>query len=153
MSNHFDLGEISNIIKDLLDNLSLRLYDIHFNEISKTLKIFIDKKEGVITIEDCKKVSKMISEKIDDSDFITSSYRLEVSSPGIERFLKRPEHYLWARGKFVQIDVGNQKIEGYIRSTEKDGVVVATDLGENLIHYTSIIKAKVVEELEYDKPR
>ncbi|MBA7515219.1 Ribosome maturation factor RimP [subsurface metagenome] len=153
MDDNFDLEEISNIIKDLLDDLGLRFYDIHFNEVSKTFKIFIDKKEGGITIDDCKKVSRMISETIDDSDVIIFPYSLEVSSPGVERSLKRSEHYLWAVGKLVEIDTGDKKIRGYLRNIKKNGIMVATDLGENFVPFASILKTKVVEELEYGKRR
>ena len=98
-------------------------------------------------------MSKTISKKIDEDEIIVFPYTLEVSSPGIERALKRPEHYLWAMGKVVEIDIGDKKIKGYIRNTKKEGVIVATDLGENLIPYNSIVKAKVVEDLEYGKRR
>lgn len=153
MSDSYDLEQISNLIRNVLDDLGLRFYDIHFNQVSKTLRVFIDKKEGGISVDDCKKVSNIISKKIDDSDYISSPHALEVSSPGIERPLKRPEHYQWAMGKLVEIVVADKKIKGYIRNTEKNGVVVATDLGENLVPYASILKAKLVENLEYGKRR
>jgi len=153
VTDSFDLEKISNIIKNILDDLGLRLYDVHFNQVSKTLRVFIDRKDGVITVTDCKKVSTIISKEIDEEEIMTFPYTLEVSSPGIERPLKRPEHYLWAMGKLVEIDTGDKKIKGYIRNTEEDGVIVATDRGENVISYASIVKAKVVEDVEYGKRR
>jgi len=151
MNDNFDLEEISNLIKSALDELGLRLYDIHFNEVSRTLRVFIDREKKGITVEDCKKVSTIISKKIDDA--MAFRYTLEVSSPGIGRPLKRPEHYQWAMGKLVEIDVGNRKIKGYVRNIKDNGVVVATDVGEDLVLYSNVIKAKVVEDLEYDKRR
>jgi ribosome maturation factor RimP len=82
-----------------------------------------------------------------------SSYALEISSPGIGRRLSRPEHYSWAIGKLVEIDSGDKKTQGYIRDVKKDGVVIATDSGEVLFTYKSIVRAKLVEELLYDKRR
>jgi ribosome maturation factor RimP len=153
MNHNYDIEKISNLIKDILDDMGLRFYDISFNEVSNTLRLFIDRDDGGITVDDCRKVSKIISRKIRESEIITFPYTLEVSSPGIERPLKRPEHYRWAIGKLVQIDMGGKKIKGYLRNIKKNGVVVATDRGENLLPYASIIKAKVVEDLEYGKPR
>ena len=153
MTDNFDLAKISNIVNNILDDLGLRLYDLHFNHVSKTLRVFIDRKDGTVTVSDCKKVSNIISKEIDEEEIMPFSYTLEVSSPGIERPLKRPEHYLWAMGKLVEIDTGSEKIKGYIRSTQGDGVIVATERGENVISYASIIKAKVVEEIEYGKRR
>jgi ribosome maturation factor RimP len=126
---------------------------MHFNKVSNMLRVFIDRDKGAVTVEDCRKVSKLISKKIDNDQIIIFPYTLEVSSPGVERFLKRPEHYRWAAGKLVEIDVGEKKIKGYIRHTEEDGVIVATDVGENLVPYSSIVRAKVVEDLEYGKRR
>ncbi len=153
MSDYFDLEKISKIIRTVLDDLGFRLYDMHFNEISKNLRIFIDREDGGVTVSDCKRVSNIISKQIDESEVMVARYTLEVSSPGIERPLKRPEHYVWAMGKLVEIDVGDKKIRGYLRNTEKDGVVVATDRGENLVPYSAIVKAKVVEDIEYGKRR
>ncbi len=153
MTDNFDLEKISTIIENTLDDLGLRLYDLHFNHVSKTLRVFIDRKDGVITVTDCKKVSNIISKEIDEEEIMAFSYTLEVSSPGIERPLKRPEHYLWAMGKLVEIDTRDKKIRGYIRHTERDGVIVATDHGENVISYASIVNAKVVGDVEYDKRR
>jgi len=153
VTDNFDLEKIANIVKNILDDLGLRLYDLHFNHVSKTLRVFVDRKDGTITVSDCKKVSNIISKEIDEEEIMPFSYTLEVSSPGIERPLKRPEHYLWAIGKFVEIDTGSEKIKGYIRNTQRDGVIVATERGENVISYASIVKAKVVEDVEYGKRR
>lgn len=153
MTDYIDVEKISSVVRTVLDDLGIRFYDMHFNKVSNMLRIFIDRDKGAITVEDCRKVSRLISKKIDNEQIIIFPYTLEVSSPGVERPLKRPEHYRWAAGKLVEIDVGEKKIKGYIRHTEEAGVVVATDLGENLVPYASIVKAKVVEDLEYGKRR
>jgi ribosome maturation factor RimP len=149
----FDKEKITELVKEILDELSLRLYDMHFNEVSKTLKIFIDKKQDGVTVDDCKKVSTLISRKLDESDYVIAPYTLEVSSPGVERPLKRPEHYEWAFGKLVSIDTDDEKLKGYIRDMKENGVVVATDKGEVFVSFSSIVKANVVEELLYGKRR
>jgi ribosome maturation factor RimP len=154
MSDDLDFKTISTQIHKILDDLNLRLYDVHFNNVSRVLRIFIDRKEGGITISDCKKVSNLISRELDNLDTIDSPYTLEVSSPGIERPLKRPEHFSWAIGKMVKVDIGEKKIKGYLRAADNEGIVVAGDSGEEkVIPYASILKAKVVEESIYGKSR
>jgi len=153
MSDNFDIGVISESVRKILEDLGLRLYDIQYNQVSRTLRIVIDRERGGITIKDCQKVSNLVFKEFDNNDFFGSKLTLEVSSPGVERYLKRPEHYLWAAGKRVEIDVGDKKIKGFLRNIEKNGVVVATELGEQLIPFNSIAKAKVAEEIVYGKRR
>lgn len=153
MSDNLDIGVISKSVRKILEDLGLRLYDFQYNRVSKTLRIFIDREDGAITIKDCQKVSNLIFKEFNNNDFFTSKLTLEVSSPGVERYLKRPEHYLWAAGKRVVIDVGDKKIKGFIRNTKQDGVVVATESGEQLIPFNSIVKARIAEEIAYGKRR
>ena len=153
MSTNIDLDRVTSIVQNILDNFGMRLYDLQCNEVSHIIRVFIDRKEGGITVKDCKNVSPIISKALDEAEVVTYTYTLEVSSPGIDRHLKHPEHYQWAVGKLIELDVGSKKIKGYLRSTAQDGIVIATDQGENHIPYTSIVKAKVAEELEYGKRR
>jgi ribosome maturation factor RimP len=151
MIDNIDLEKVSNIVRELLEDLGFRLYDINFNEVSRTLRAFIDKEGRSVTVNDCKRVSNLISGKLDELDYFDFRYTLEVSSPGIERQLKRPEHYKWAMGKVVEIDIGDKKIRGYLRKVQKNGIVIGTKSGEDTIPYASIHKAKVVEEILYGK--
>ncbi len=151
--NNVDIERVSKRIITLLEDLGLRLYDLQYNHVSKTLRVFIDREKGGITIKDCQKVSTILSRDLDNTDLINSSYTLEVSSPGVERYLKRPEHYAWAAGKRVEVDIGEKKITGFIRHTEQNGVVIATDSGEELIPFGSIVKAKITEEIGYGRRR
>lgn len=151
MAEHME--RITEIVSDVLDRFGFRLYDLHFNDVTRLLRVFIDKEEGGITIQDCKNVSRHILRALDSDDIFEGQYTLEVSSPGVERVLKRKEHYVWAIGKFIEVDCGAKKLRGYLRHAHSSHIIVATDLGENTIPYKSIVKAKVVEELEYGKRR
>ena len=66
------------------------------------LRIFIDK-EGGVSITDCETVSRAISEVIDLDDFVGRAYMLEVSSPGLERELKKEREFLYYRGREVSV--------------------------------------------------
>lgn len=68
------------------------------------LRIYIDKPEG-INITDCEKVARIMNEVLDREDPIEDSYNFQVSSPGIERELKTPEHYRLYVGKDIRINL------------------------------------------------
>lgn len=153
MNDNFELPVVVELIKHIVDEVDLRLYDLHFNEVTRVFRVFIDRENGTVSIDDCKKVSKLINRELDQSEMVTFAYRLEVSSPGVERHLTRPEHFVWAQGKMVEIDTGDRKIKGYLRRTKQDGLVVATDGGESVVLYSSVVRARVVEDLDYGKRR
>lgn len=147
MAPDVDRERISGIVVAILEEAGLRLYDLDYNDVTRTLRVYIDREKGGVTIGDCQKVSGAISRQLDSADLIMSRYTLEVSSPGVERVLKRPEHYRWAIGKVVEIDTGEERTRGYLRAADDAGVTVTAGAGEKEIAYGSIKKAKVVEEL------
>ena len=146
MAINIDMMELMKLIKQVVQDMDLRFYDLEFNNVSRILRIYIDRHQGGVTIQDCQRVSNAISRALDDSDLINFPYTLEVSSPGIERVLKKPEHYAWAKGNIVEIDTGRERINGFLRDTSEEGVVVAVGTEEKLIPYSAIKKAKVIEE-------
>jgi|UniRef100_A0A7V3VUF4 ribosome maturation factor RimP len=146
-----DLQKIETIVKGIIEPMDFRIYDIQFNEVSRTLKIFIDREQGGITIRDCERVSNAISNVLDNSDIIDFQYTLEVSSPGIERHLSRIEHFQWARGKMAEITLKDRKIRGYIREAGENSVKVAQGSGEVIIKYSEIVRAKLSGEFDYGK--
>jgi len=82
----------------------VEIWDVEFKKEGGTwfLRIFIDK-EGGVGIEDCESFSRAIDPILDEADPIEQSYCLEVSSPGIERDLKRPEHFEKYTGSEVEL--------------------------------------------------
>ncbi len=146
-----DLAKIETIVKEIVEPMDFRIYDLQFNDVTRTLKVFIDRPQGGITINDCAKVSNALSEVLDNADIIDFQYTLEVSSPGIERHLSRPEHFSWARGKMAEIILKNTKIKGYIREADENSVKIVQDVGEVIVQFKDIIRAKVIEEFDYGK--
>lgn len=88
----------------ILEQLQLELVDIEYVKEGQNwfLRIYVDKDTGV-DIEECGLVSEKLSERLDEVDPITHPYFLEVSSPGAERPLKKPEHFQKAVGKNVHV--------------------------------------------------
>ena len=66
------------------------------------LRVFIDK-EGGVSINDCENVSRAVSEALDADDFINQAYMLEVSSPGLERELKKEREFIYYLGRQVNV--------------------------------------------------
>lgn len=92
------------------------------------LKLYIDTDEGV-TIDDCERVSHQVSALLDVEDPIVDSYRLEVSSPGLDRVLFRREQYLANVGQRVDVRLafpfeGRRRVEGQLAGVEGQDVVV-----------------------------
>ncbi len=97
---------------------------------SSTLKLYIDSATGV-TIDDCERVSGQVSAVLDVEDPIIESYRLEVSSPGVDRALFRREQYEASIGERVDVQLafpfeGRRRIAGRLAGLEGDEVVVRT---------------------------
>jgi ribosome maturation factor RimP len=129
----------------------LRLYDLEYNDVSRVLRVFIDKEKGGVTIKDCQNTSNAISRALDATEIMKSHYTLEVSSPGIERPLRKLEHFSWATGNVVEIDTGTERIKGFLRGTQNEGVIIALGTDEKIIPYCSIKKARVIEETSHGK--
>ena len=91
------MANIENRVQDLVENtiteLGYELYDVQYVKEGKDyyLRIYIDSKKG-IDLEDCEKVSNEVSTILDKNDFIKEQYFLEISSPGIERILRKDKH-------------------------------------------------------------
>ncbi len=93
-------------LKPLLDEDALELWDIRLSKEGKDnfLRIFIDREDGYIDTDICEKVSKYISEELDEiDDIMPNKYYLEVSSPGMDRELKTDEHLRRYLGEIVEV--------------------------------------------------
>jgi ribosome maturation factor RimP len=151
--NNVDLDKITALVQGIVDDLNMRLYDLQFNPVSRILSVFIDRAAGDVTVDDCRRVSSQLSPTLDRADLIPSSYTLEVSSPGINRTLKKLEHYQWALGKIAEIDLGKSRVRGHLRNVSEGGVTIATGSGEKYIAFSAIVRARVMEEIEHGKRR
>ena len=82
------------LAQPVAEELGLQLWDVRFVKEGADwyLRFFIDR-EGGVTIDDCEEMSRRMDKLLDEADPIACSYCLEVSSPGVERELSRPEHF------------------------------------------------------------
>ena len=102
-----------------------------------------------LTIDDCETLSRKISDILDEADPIEEGYRLEVSSPGIDRPLTRRSDFAdWtgheARIKFVEPIDGAKQVSGDIEGIDGDTIRIATPKGERRVQFANIASAKLL---------
>ena len=101
---------------------------------NRYLRAYVDKPGG-ITVDDCEAVSRLLSDRLDEEDFIAQSYYLEVSSPGLMRPLRRPEHFTATIGmeieaKLYQPRNGQRQLIALLTDYQ-DGVMTLTQEEES----------------------
>ncbi len=98
----------------------------------RCLRVFVDKPGGV-TVEDCARLSGRLSERLDMEDFIPHRYTLEVSSPGLDRPLKKEDDYLRFQGRRVRITTAAGRVHtGRLVGLEAGTVKIEERPGEYL---------------------
>ena len=97
-------SKVESLIEAKIKSLGYELYDVQYIKEGKDyfLRVFIDKPDG-IDLNDCEKVNDGINDILDEADYIKEQYFLEVSSPGIERILRKDKHLEANIGKEVEI--------------------------------------------------
>ena len=130
--------KVENLIIKKIQELGYELYDVFYMKEGKDyfLRIFIDKPEG-INLEDCEKVSNSINGLLDEADYIKEQYFLEVSSPGIERILRKEKHLKDNIGNKVEVrmfkSINRKKIlQGILKKITQDSITIDIE-GENTI--------------------
>lgn len=94
---------IATEVEQIIAGTSLELVDVEYvREKNWYLRVFIDK-EGGVDLEDCQKVSEQLSKVLDEKDPISDNYLLEVSSPGLDRILKKDKDFIRYAGRMVDI--------------------------------------------------
>lgn len=132
----------------------LTIWDVTFGRrgADRYLTFTVDKAEGV-TIEDCEKFHRAIDPLLDEADWIEGSYMLEVSSPGIERELTRPEHFEYALGRKVSAKLyapqdGQKTITGVLSAYEKDTLTLTDNGKETVLPRPNVAKLTTVYDFE-----
>lgn len=118
------------LISEIISDLGYELYDVEYVKEGKDyyLRIYIDSEEG-IDLEDCEKVSNMITDLLDKEDYIKEQYFLEVSSPGIERNLRKDKHLKDNIENEIQIKLfkpidGQKQYKGILKDFNNDYITI-----------------------------
>ena len=125
--------KIEKMVKPITDELQYNLYYIEYVKENGEfyLRIYIDKNEGSISLNDCEAVSRRVSEILDIEDPIEEAYFLEVSSPGLKRRLFTEEHFKMFIGREVLVRFtsainGSKNVTGILESVEEDSITVSS---------------------------
>ena len=132
-------------IKSMVESLDLKVYDIatvtEHEETIYRVNIISPSADGV-SMDQVVKVTKMISPLLDVTAPVRGDYRLEVSSPGIERKLKSLMHFECAIGEKLRVQTTEEKkLRGILKSVEGNKITLDTDEGEISFVYGDVIKA------------
>lgn len=146
--------KVEDLIKKKIEDIGYELFDVLYIKEGKNyiLRIVIDKPDG-IDLNDCETVNNEITDLLDEADYIKEQYFLEVSSPGIERTLRKD----WQLKKYIGFEVeiklfkkdeNNQKgYLGILQEVEKDYLTIKNDKDENYkIDRKNISQVKTVFE-------
>lgn len=141
---------LQTLLEPVIESLGYELVLLEFNSSTRhgMLRLFIDRAEG-ITLDDCERVSHEVSGVLDVEDPISSAYRLEVSSPGMDRPLTKPAHFLRFTGEQAKFDLlvprnGRRRWAGWIRGVAGDVVQVETEVGMMEIPLVDVDRARLV---------
>jgi ribosome maturation factor RimP len=148
------LGQVRQLLDPILESMGLSLWDLEFHKQGPQwlLRIFIDREPGGVTLGDCETVSRDLSAALDVEDIILHAYTLEVSSPGLDRTLSKPEHFVRFTGSMVRIKtyqlINGQKVfRGRLLGLAEDTLKVELETGTILeIPMTGITKASLEVE-------
>jgi ribosome maturation factor RimP len=143
--------QIQRLLDPILDSLGLTLWNLEFRKEGPQwlLRIYIDREPGGATLDDCETVSRDLGTVLDVEETIPHAYTLEVSSPGLDRSLTKPEHYRRSLGKQIRIKtyraINNQKVfRGTLAGLEDAVAVLEAESGEVLrISLENISKASL----------
>ena len=144
--------KVEQLVKDPIEKLGYSLYDVEYVKEGPEyyLRIYIDKESGIDS-NDCEKVSNEINEILDKADYIKEQYYLEVSSPGIERKLRKDKHLEQNISKNVEIKLfkkdnnGEKEYTGKLKAFNQEEIIIETDK-EIAIERKNIAQIKTIYE-------
>lgn len=129
--------------------MGLSLYDIAtVSEFGATIyRVMIDSEDGV-SLDKCGEVTRLISPLLDVTPPVSGDYRLEVSSPGIERKLKNLSHFQKSIGEKVKaVLISNEVLKGLLTKVDGNKITINdTQVGEQTVSYDEITKASTYFE-------
>jgi ribosome maturation factor RimP len=144
--------DLEAMVGPVVEAAGLELVEVSFGRQAgrRVLRVTIDR-EGGVDLDTIAAASERISRRLDVEGFDPGSYMLEVSSPGVERPLRRPQDFVRHVGEQVKVRTvepleGSRTLRGAIAAADEDGVTIATEAGERSVPYEGIASARTVFE-------
>jgi ribosome maturation factor RimP len=146
-----DTNQIARIIEPSLDGMGYRLVRIMLTGLRRpTLQVMAERRDDrPMTVDDCADISRSVSALLDVADPIVGAYMLEISSPGLDRPLVRPEDYdrfagFEARIELSQPQDGRKRFKGRLLGRDGEWVRLVADAGEVCLPLAAIARARLV---------
>ena len=146
--------KVTELIEPVLEPLGFELVDMEYltRHGRQVLVIYIDR-EGGITVDDCAMLSRELGDLIDIKEVIDHKYVLEVSSPGVDRPLKKEADFIRVIGKKVKVRMaepvnGCRNFSGYLKDFKDRVLYLETEGGPVNLSWLEIDKANLVYEFE-----
>jgi len=150
MKSEFDIDKIRQFILPIIESNDAELVDVELKgrRGNQLLRIFVDT-EGGITLKHCERISREVSDLLDQKDLIDGKYRLEVSSPGIDRPLKTERDFQRnlnrnVRVKFFNQDEEEMQLEGKIKIVENKMIFLEVENRDIAVPLEKITLAKIL---------
>jgi len=147
-------AELTRLLTPTVEGLGYELADLELRTGGKDgiLRVFIDRQPEGIGIEDCEAVSRQVSAILDVEDPISSNYRLEVSSPGLDRRLTKPEHYQRFMVEELQVKLrfpldGRRNFRGPLKEADDEKIKVEVDGESYSLPIATIESARLIPTL------
>ena len=154
MTAEVNIQKVEQLIEPILHEMDYELVDIEYlSERGRwILRVYLDK-EGGVTLDDCARVSREIGDLIDVKDVVQHEYVLEVSSPGLNRPLRKERDFLWALGKKIRIKMANpvkgqRNFIGYLKDLRDETLYLKVEETLVSLSLKDVKKANLVFEFE-----
>ncbi len=141
--------EIYDAVEPVIQSEGMELVDMEYRREASgwVLRLFIDREDGV-TVDDCARISHVVGDLLDVVDIIHNPYHLEVSSPGLDRPLRKPEHFQECMGKIVDVRTSTpilkrRRFKGRLVAADSERVIVNCDGQEYEIPLSFIDRARL----------
>lgn len=142
--------KVRTLCEPVAEELGIEIYDVE--RAGGTLRVVVDRPGG-ISLDDVATATRRISRLLDEHDPVPGSFTLEVTSPGLERNLRTPQHFARAVGEMVSVRIrivgeGAERVQGTLSSVDDAGVTLALadGSGDRVIPFDHIDKARTVFE-------
>ena len=156
MATRTDLADLETAVESVVlpavqaRGLTLVDLEVRGNGRRAAVRIYVDRAGGV-TIDDCQGLSREVGDLIDVADVVSGSYDLEVSSPGLDRELRRDREFRWALGRLVRVWTrepldGRREVSGRLVQVDEAALTLATSEGPRRVSRSVVTKARLEVE-------
>jgi ribosome maturation factor RimP len=143
-------ARLQELLQPVVEGLGFECVGVEYQAAGgrNTLCVYIDSEEG-ITVDDCETVSRQVGAVLDVEDVIRGHYTLEVSSPGLDRVLRKPEHFRRFAGNRIRLQLeapieGRKRFTGTLLEAQDEGIALDVDGVRREFGYAQIHKARLV---------